>query len=235
MQTIIAPDVPSLTAMFTILYFLAATQDIAVDGWAITMLRPENVNYAAVCNALGVSLGYNIGKTLFITLEAGDIMSLSQFLLVCGIVFMVMTTIIAFFKREKSLSEVQEEGGRQEPELGVLESYKIAVKIILSPRMYIWIIVLLTSNTAFSATESIFELRLTEFGVPRERVSQLGLPLIPLKLLTIILLSKHIVGSKPLDIWLFSYPVRSILCLGLTLMVSCSTCHNLYSCLLRFT
>lgn len=27
-------------------YFLAATQDIAVDGWAITMLSKKNVGYA---------------------------------------------------------------------------------------------------------------------------------------------------------------------------------------------
>ena len=37
------PDVPSLTAVFFLLYFLAATQDIAVDGWALTMLRQENI------------------------------------------------------------------------------------------------------------------------------------------------------------------------------------------------
>ena len=44
------PDVPRLTIMFTLLYFLAATQDIAVDGWALTMLKPINVGLAATCN-----------------------------------------------------------------------------------------------------------------------------------------------------------------------------------------
>ena len=33
------PDVTTLTAMFFFLNFLAATQDIAVDGWALTMLQ----------------------------------------------------------------------------------------------------------------------------------------------------------------------------------------------------
>ena len=39
-----------LTLMFSLLYFLAATQDIAVDGWALTMLKPINVGLAATCN-----------------------------------------------------------------------------------------------------------------------------------------------------------------------------------------
>lgn len=33
------PQVALLTALFFTLYFLAATQDIAVDGWALTMLK----------------------------------------------------------------------------------------------------------------------------------------------------------------------------------------------------
>ena len=33
------PDIPTLTLAFFLLNFLAATQDIAVDGWALTMLK----------------------------------------------------------------------------------------------------------------------------------------------------------------------------------------------------
>ena len=34
-----SPDVKTLTIAFFFLNFLAATQDIAVDGWALTMLH----------------------------------------------------------------------------------------------------------------------------------------------------------------------------------------------------
>jgi PAT family acetyl-CoA transporter-like MFS transporter 1 len=34
-----APDIAILTFYFFCLNFLAATQDIAVDGWALTMLK----------------------------------------------------------------------------------------------------------------------------------------------------------------------------------------------------
>lgn len=33
------PNIEILTTLFFILNFLAATQDIAVDGWALTMLK----------------------------------------------------------------------------------------------------------------------------------------------------------------------------------------------------
>ena len=35
-----------------------ATQDIAVDGWALTMLLRENVGYASTCNSIGQAIGY---------------------------------------------------------------------------------------------------------------------------------------------------------------------------------
>ena len=35
-------DVKALTAIFFFFYMLASTQDIAVDGWALTMLKPGN-------------------------------------------------------------------------------------------------------------------------------------------------------------------------------------------------
>jgi PAT family acetyl-CoA transporter-like MFS transporter 1 len=44
------PDMMALTGLFFALNFLAATQDIAVDGWALTMLQRKNVGYASTCN-----------------------------------------------------------------------------------------------------------------------------------------------------------------------------------------
>lgn len=35
----------SLTSFFFVLFFLMATQDIAVDGWALTMLSEKNKGY----------------------------------------------------------------------------------------------------------------------------------------------------------------------------------------------
>ena len=49
---------PSPHSYFFALYFLMATQDIAVDGWALTMLSRKKVGYAGTCNSVGQTLGY---------------------------------------------------------------------------------------------------------------------------------------------------------------------------------
>lgn len=64
------PDVVALTATFFLFEFLAATQDIAVDGWALTMLSRENVGYASTCNSVGQTAGYFLGNVLFLALES---------------------------------------------------------------------------------------------------------------------------------------------------------------------
>ncbi|XP_038621716.1 acetyl-coenzyme A transporter 1 isoform X2 [Tachyglossus aculeatus] len=67
-----APDVVALTVAFFLFEFLAATQDIAVDGWALTMLSRENVGYASTCNSVGQTAGYFLGNVLFLALESTD-------------------------------------------------------------------------------------------------------------------------------------------------------------------
>jgi len=54
------------------LNFLAATQDIAVDGWALTMLKRRNVGYASTCNSVGQTAGYFIGNVFLLAFSSPD-------------------------------------------------------------------------------------------------------------------------------------------------------------------
>lgn len=65
-------SVPILTALFFSLNFLGATQDIAVDGWALTMLKRCNVGHASTCNSVGQTAGYFFGYVVFIALESKE-------------------------------------------------------------------------------------------------------------------------------------------------------------------
>jgi PAT family acetyl-CoA transporter-like MFS transporter 1 len=51
-------DVPAATLFFFALVLLAATQDIAVDGWALTLLSRERVGWASTCQTVGTNLGF---------------------------------------------------------------------------------------------------------------------------------------------------------------------------------
>uniref|UniRef100_A0AC35G185 Acetyl-coenzyme A transporter 1 n=1 Tax=Panagrolaimus sp. PS1159 TaxID=55785 RepID=A0AC35G185_9BILA len=67
-----APNVFMLMMIFLPLNFLAATQDIAVDGWALTMLSRKNVGYASTCNVVGQTIGFFLGNVGLLTLESKD-------------------------------------------------------------------------------------------------------------------------------------------------------------------
>ena len=64
-------SITSLTVMFLLLSLLTATQDVAVDGWSLTMLRPANLGLAATCNSVGMQLGWLLGFVVFTTLGMG--------------------------------------------------------------------------------------------------------------------------------------------------------------------
>nr|CAD2175701.1 unnamed protein product [Meloidogyne enterolobii] len=60
------PNVFFLMCVFLPLNFLAATQDIAVDGWALTMLSRKNVGYASTCNVVGQTIGVFLEMLCFL-------------------------------------------------------------------------------------------------------------------------------------------------------------------------
>lgn len=58
-----------LASVLTLIVFLLATQDIAVDSWGLTLLKKENQSYAASCESMGLGLGYFISTTIFLVLN----------------------------------------------------------------------------------------------------------------------------------------------------------------------
>ena len=67
-----SPNIGILTVLFFSLNFLAATQDIAVDGWALTMLKKHNIGHASTCNSVGQTAGFFLSYVLFMALESPD-------------------------------------------------------------------------------------------------------------------------------------------------------------------
>ena len=60
-----SPNVLFLTVVFFTFYLLAATQDIAVDGWALTMLSKKNSGWQSTCNTVGQTLGIHLASRFF--------------------------------------------------------------------------------------------------------------------------------------------------------------------------
>ena len=64
--------VSQLTFAFTTMVFLCATQDIAVDGWALTLLHEENKAYASTAQTIGLNTGYFLSFTVFLALNSPE-------------------------------------------------------------------------------------------------------------------------------------------------------------------
>ncbi|XP_068601656.1 acetyl-coenzyme A transporter 1 [Brachionichthys hirsutus] len=225
------PNVATLTAVFFMLAFLAATQDIAVDGWALTMLSRENVGYASTCNTVGQTAGYFLGNVLFLALESADfcnkylrmepkdtgIVTLSDFLFFWGMVFLVSTTLIAVIKRENEPGRGQRTA--HEETQGVMETYKLLFSMIKMPTLFTFCGLLLTAKIGFSAADAVTGLKLVAAGVPKEQLALLAVPLVPLQILLPVVISKYTAGPRPLDVFYMAFPFRLLIGLEYALLV----------------
>ena len=114
-----ALNIQGVTAFFFVLYFLMATQDIAVDGWALTMLSKKNRGRGPVCNSIGQNIGYFLSFVGFLALNDAEsseslwrpllglpsdptrgLVSLKGFIRFMGYFMLITTTAVALFKHE---------------------------------------------------------------------------------------------------------------------------------------
>ncbi|XP_031572070.1 acetyl-coenzyme A transporter 1-like [Actinia tenebrosa] len=225
-----APDVFMLTAVFFCLNFLTATQDIAVDGWALTMLSRANVGWASTCNTVGQTAGYFLGNVVFLALSSPEfankyirsvpldkgLIDLGGFLFFWGIVFLITTTLIGLLKHERSEDEVH---GEQHEKKGILSTYKTLWTIITLPAVMKFIVILLTCKVGFAAADSVTGLKLVEAGIPKENLAMLAIPMVPIQILLPLYISKYTSGPKPFDVFLRAFPCRLLLGLVFILCV----------------
>ncbi|GMS91509.1 hypothetical protein PENTCL1PPCAC_13684, partial [Pristionchus entomophagus] len=235
------PKVVFLTLIFLPLNFLLATQDIAVDGWALTILSRKNVGYASTCNAVGQTAGIFLGKVVFLALESKDLVNrfrsvpqetgfvdLAGFVFFWGCIFIVSTTLVWIFKKEvdnsvdNTIDDEIVETDDGELELGIVGTYAVLWKI-LQKRPMLWMcLIYLTGMFAFGATDSITDLRLVDMGMPKERLASFGLALMALHILLPWMIGRWTTGPRPFNIFLFAYPYRIMMCI-------------VFAVLLRFT
>lgn len=149
-----SPNVIILTVIFFFLHFLAATQDIAVDGWALTMLSKENVGLASTCNSVGQTAGFFISYTFFMAFHSADfcnkyirsvpedtgIVDMPTFLFHFGVVFFVVTSGVWWFKKEKR------EDNLVESNRNVLSGYMSLVGVLKLPAVQTHALAILTSK-----------------------------------------------------------------------------------------
>lgn len=62
----------TILALFTLVFVALAVQDIAVDGWAVTIVKKVNLANSASCQLLGLSIGAFFGTSVYLAFNSVD-------------------------------------------------------------------------------------------------------------------------------------------------------------------
>ena len=99
----------------------------------------------------------------------------------------------------------------EEVQLGVVDTYKMLLKIITLPLMSATIVMLLTAKVGFSAADAVSGLKLIERGVPKDKLAMLAIPIMPLQIVLPWVISRYTVGPRPMDVFLKAMPPRLLM------------------------
>lgn len=197
----------AIAILFFCLNFLVATQDICVDGWALTLLSEENAGASANCNAAGQTMGVFVGYGMFMSLYSADfcnkwlrtvpsdkgVVTIEDAVLFYALIFLVVTTFIAIFKKEKDLKS-------NDKPPSIFTTYKTMLKVIFLEPVKLWLLVLFTTNIGISASGELAMLKMTERGLSRASLALLSSMLSPIKI-ALPMLAERMTTGRTMLVW----------------------------------
>ncbi|KAI1287964.1 Acetyl-coenzyme A transporter 1 [Halotydeus destructor] len=203
-----------ITAIFFVIQLLVATQDIAVNGWSLTLLSKENVPMSAICHQVGQAIGMFLGGNFLILVQDGGIVTIKSFCYVTGIIYHIFTIYIAIFKKEPQVA--QDDNVHN---LSVTNTYFLLYKILKLKNIQFLIVLVLTNQIAFAAPDALFDLKLIDYGLTKEQLATMSTFMYPVGILVPWLILKKMIGPRPLNVFLISYPIRLITGMVLTVLL----------------
>ncbi|KAH7345079.1 acetyl-coenzyme A transporter 1-domain-containing protein [Rhizoctonia solani] len=209
------PDVNKLTTIFTSLVFLAATQDIAVDGWALTLLSKENLSYASTAQTIGLNTGYFLSFTVFLAFNSADfankyfrsvpseipLLSLGGYLRFWGFACYAVTLGLLIFKKEDPVAA-------DDPDLNLKKVYEIMWSICKLKHVQSICIIHMVAKIGFQANDAVTSLKLVEKGLSKEDLALAVLIDFPAQIIGGWYAASWSRGSRPLRPWLWAFWVR---------------------------
>jgi hypothetical protein len=192
-------DLYYVTVQCFILVFLAATQDIAVDGWALTLLSPENVSHAGTCQSIGLSVGYFSSFTIFLAGHTYGWITLPQFMQFCGLCFVALSSLLIFV-REKPSDE----------SLSLAATYASIWRILTLRNVRSMCLLLLISKVSFAGFDHLSSMKLVEKGYSMSQMAMLALIEFPFEFVFTIVAGKWAASdpAQPLRPWYIGYALR---------------------------
>ncbi|ODV91020.1 hypothetical protein CANCADRAFT_26078 [Tortispora caseinolytica NRRL Y-17796] len=204
-----------ITLSFFVLVLLCATQDIAVDGWALTLMTSPNLSYASTAQTIGLNTGYFLSFTIFLALNSPEfankyirtqpidqgLVSLNQYLRFSGWAYIITTILLVMLKKEDRKSAKGAETGWR----GIISVYKTMWKVVQLPAVRSFIAVHLLAKFGFQANDAVLNLKLLEKGLSKEDLAVMVLIDFPFEIIFGYYAARWSVGDTPLQPWMTAF------------------------------
>ncbi|VVC28216.1 Hypothetical protein CINCED_3A007453 [Cinara cedri] len=211
------PNIKMILFVFFVSNYFSGTLDIVVDGWALTMLRKNNVNYASTCNGTGMAFGMFIGSICPILLASedfcntylrinpspGGMVTFKSFLYFWGVVYIIITTLVGIFKKEKDTRLEADH-----VKINIFQNYKLLLNILKLPSIRTLTLALLTSRIGFSAIEAVSNLKIMDAGVSKEDITVIAMFIDMIQIVIPFFITKYISGPKPMSLYMNILPIK---------------------------
>ncbi len=196
------------------LVFLCATQDIAVDGWALTLISPQNLSYASTAQTVGLTAGHFLSYTVFLAFNSPDfanrwfrssprpegVMTLGGYLTFAGWAYLLVTLGLAVLKRED----------KTEDRDGILEVYKSMFGILKLKNIQSIIIIHLIAKIGFQANDAVTNLKLLDKGFSQEDMALTVLIDFPFEISLGYYAGRWSTSNPPIHVWCWAFIGRLI-------------------------
>ncbi|KZV95602.1 MFS general substrate transporter [Exidia glandulosa HHB12029] len=198
-----------LTIIFFSLVFFSATQDIAVDGWALTLLSPENVSYASTAQTVGLNTGFFMSFTCFLAFNNVEFTSkwgiprltLTTYMGFWSIMCIAVTLILLFLKKEDPVPS-------DDPDLNLKKVYGIMWKICKLKNVQLLLLLHFVAKIGFQANDAVTSLKLVEKGMSEADLALAVLIDFPCQLIGGYYAAKWANTDKPLRPWYYAFWAR---------------------------
>jgi len=202
----------TITTCFFLLVLLCATQDIAVDGWALTLLSADNLSYASTAQTVGLNTGYFLSFTVFLAFYSPELsnkylrstpkdvglISFGGYLTFWGWSYLLVTLALFLFQKEPPTRKTQ----------GLLSVYRSMGRILRLRHVQTFILVHLVAKVGFQANEAVTNLKLLEKGFSKEDLALTVLIDFPFEIFFGYIAAKWSAGGRPLRLWMLAFMGR---------------------------
>jgi PAT family acetyl-CoA transporter-like MFS transporter 1 len=183
-----------------LLVFFCATQDIAVDGWAITLLSPQNISYASTAQTVGLTAGHFLSYTVFLAFNSKGLLSLGTYLTFWGWTYIIVTIGLAVLKKEDKTKERD----------SIMDVYRSMWSVLKLKNIQTIIMIHLIAKIGFQANDAVTSLKLLDKGFGTDNMALVVLIDFPFEIGLGYYAGQWATEYTPMKLWCWAFVGRLI-------------------------